>query len=419
MLGGTAVREIIELHAQRRSIRQIAKLTGQSRNSVRKYLRNPGLPVARARPKRGSALGPYTAHLQARLQAGVDNAVVLLREIRVLGYPGGYTTLKNYLRPHRVQRELQLRQTTRFETEMAEQAQVDFGQYSYLDPEGQTRRVWAFVMVLGWSRALYVEFIQKADTSAFLRCHLNAFQYFGGVPKTALYDNTKLVVLSRDELNHPVWNERFLDFSLRVGFSARLCQPYRPRTKGKVERGVGYVEGNFWPTARFTDLDDLNVQVRLWLDTVANVRQHGTTRERPVDRLYRERSVLRSLPDLSTLRTVLTESRKVGWDGFISYEGSYYEVPWIWMGLQVEVLREQGRIRIYGKGEVIATHTRSKPGERQTVADQWEQPQNDNSPQKGKAVVAHQVALPAVEVEQRPLSHYAEFAEQRVTGGPR
>ena len=243
MLGGTAVREIIELHAQGRSIRQIAKLTGQSRNSVRKYLRNPGLPVARARPKRGSALGPYTAHLQARLQAGVDNAVVLLREIRVLGYPGGYTTLKNYLRPHRLQRELQSRQTTRFETEMAEQAQVDFGQYSYLDPEGQTRRVWAFVMVLGWSRALYVEFIQKADTSAFLRCHLNAFQYFGGVPKTALYDNTKLVVLSRDELNHPVWNERFLDFSLRVGFSARLCQPYRPRTKGKVERGVGYVGG--------------------------------------------------------------------------------------------------------------------------------------------------------------------------------
>ena len=182
-------------------------------------------------------------------------------------------------------------------------------------------------------------------------------------------------------MNHPVWNERFLDFSLRVGFSARLCQPYRPRTKGKVERGVGYVEGNFWPTARFTDLDDLNVQVRLWLDTVANVRQHGTTRERPVDRLHRERSVLRSLPDLSTLRTVLTESRKVGWDGFISYEGSYYGVPWIWMGLQVEVLREQGQIRIYGKGEVIARHTRSKPGERQTAADQWEQPQNDNSPQ--------------------------------------
>lgn len=132
------MREIIELHAQGRSIRQIVKLTGQSRNSVREYLRNPGLPVARARLKRGSALDPYTAHLQALLQAGVDNAVVLLREIRVLGYPGGYTTLKNNLRPHRVQRELQSRQTTRFETETAEQAQVDFGHYSYLDPEGQT-----------------------------------------------------------------------------------------------------------------------------------------------------------------------------------------------------------------------------------------------------------------------------------------
>lgn len=411
MLGGSTVREIIELHAQGKSIRQIAKLTGQSRNSIRKYLRNPGLPVARARPKRGSALAPYTAHLQARLQEGVANAVVLLREIRTLGYPGGYTTLKNYLRPHRLQREIQTRQTIRFETEMGEQAQVDFGQYSYRDLEGQTRRVWAFVMVLGWSRALYVEFIQKADTSAFLRCHVNALQYFGGVPLAALYDNTKLVVLSRDEQNHPVWNERFLDFSLRMGFSARLCQPYRPRTKGKVERGVGYVEGNFWPTARFTDLDDLNAQGRLWLESVANVRQHGTTRERPIDRLHLERSVLRSLPDLRTLRKVMSETRKVGWDGFISYEGSYYGVPWVWMGLRVEVLQEQGQIKIYGKDELIASHSKIRPGERQTTADQWQQPQQHNSPEQGKSVVAHQVALPAVDVEQRPLAHYAEVAE--------
>lgn len=133
----------------------------------------------------------------------------------------------------------------RYETAPGEQAQVDFGRYTYLTPQGEERRVWAFVMVLSWSRALYVEFVERADTATFLRCHVHAFEHFGGIPQRCLYDNTKLVVLRRDSEGRPVWNERYLDFSSALGFEARLCQPYRARTKGKVERGVGYVEQNF------------------------------------------------------------------------------------------------------------------------------------------------------------------------------
>ena len=105
-------------------------------------------------------------------------------------------------------------------------------------------------MTLGWSRACYVELVRKADTAAFIQCHVNAFEYLGGVPRRCLYDNAKVITLGRDEEKRPIWNERMLDFARRVGFEARLCQPYRAQTKGKVENGVKYVRRNMWPSIR-------------------------------------------------------------------------------------------------------------------------------------------------------------------------
>ena len=140
----------------------------------------------------------------------------------------------------------------RFETEPGEQAQVDWGSLSYIGADGKQRRVWVFVMTLGWSRACYVELVRKADTAAFIQCHVNAFEYLGGVPRWCLYDNAKVITLGRDEEKRPIWNQRMLDFALRVGFEARLCQPYRAQTKGKVENGVKYVRRNMWPSIRFT-----------------------------------------------------------------------------------------------------------------------------------------------------------------------
>ena len=97
-----------------------------------------------------------------------------------------------------------------------------------------------------------MELVRKADTAAFIQCHVNAFEYLGGVPRRCLYDNAKVITLGRDEEKRPIWNQRMLDFALRVGFEARLCQPYRAQTKGKVENGVKYVRRNMWPSIRFT-----------------------------------------------------------------------------------------------------------------------------------------------------------------------
>ncbi|MGH7397963.1 MAG: IS21 family transposase [Candidatus Rokuibacteriota bacterium] len=182
------MKQLVELSGQHLSIRAIAKRLDISRNTVRKYLRTPGLPGAKPRPRRPSKVDPFRDHVRRRLAAGVENCVVLLRELRAQGYAGSYSILKDHVRPRRLGRSVKA--TMRFETKPGEQAQVDFGHFPFLTSDGQRHWYWGFVMVRAWSRLLYVEFIRRADVASFIRCHLNAFERFGGLPRTCLYDNT-------------------------------------------------------------------------------------------------------------------------------------------------------------------------------------------------------------------------------------
>src|SRR4029453_16960287 len=146
-------------------------------------------------PRRPSKVDPFREHVRRRLAAGGGDCVVLLGELRAQGYAGIYSSLKDYVRPLRLGRAVKA--TVRFETKPGEQAQVDFGHFSFLMPDGQRHWYWGFVMVLAWSRLLYVEFIRRADVTSFIRCHLNAFERFGGLPRPGLYDIPKVVVLGR------------------------------------------------------------------------------------------------------------------------------------------------------------------------------------------------------------------------------
>ena len=402
MLGGRDVKRIYELAGQGQSVRAIARSLGVSRNSVRKYLRSPGVPTARARATRPSKLDPYADYVRVRLADGVENCAVLLRELRERGYDGGASILKDYVRPFR--QRLRVLPTARYETEPGEQAQVDFGLFRYVEPSGATKQVWAFVLVLSWSRALYVEFVRRADLATFLRCHANAFERLGGVPRRCLYDNAKVVVLGRDEGGEPIFTPQFLDFGLRVGFEIRLCRPYRPQTKGRVESGIKYVRGNFWPGARFTDDADLNRQARAWVDGVANVRTHGTTRERPADRLAEERRHLGSLPAPEKLLPFLRETRKVGRDGYVQYERAWYGVSWAWAGREVQVEAGVATVQLWAGEQRLAVHPRaSRAGQRFTAPGQWaDLPTADGRPRRE----ALAVQVPGVEVQQRSPAIY-------------
>ena len=263
-------------------------------------------------------------------------------------------------------------------------------------------------MVMGFSRAIYVELVHRADVATFIRCHINAFEFFGGVPRRCLYDNAKVVVLERDEEGRHTWNSRMLDFARRVGFEMRLCRPYRAQTKGKVESGVKYVRRNFWPTARFTDDSDLNRQAIKWCDVVANERVHGTTGEVPKRMLEVERSSLGVLPDRSDLGLYLREDRKVGRDGYVNWDGSWYGVPWTWAGSIVQVGENGGTVQIWSGQERLAVHPRAhRRRQRLTLPGQWEGLVNGDTGPRREAIA---VQVSAQQVESRSLDVYEMLA---------
>ena len=374
-------------------------------------LNSPDSIVPKVRQPRGSKLDPHTEYIDHRLSEGLENCVVLLRELRSQGYEGSYTVLADYVRPRRRQR--QPRATVRFETAPGEQAQVDWGSLAYIGADGRNHRIWVFVMVLSWSRACYVELVRRADTAAFIQCHVNAFEYLGGVPSRCLYDNAKVVTLGRDQDGQVEWNLRMLDLARLVGFEMRLCRPYRAQTKGKVESGVKYVRRNMWPSICFTDDADLNRQGLEWCDTVANRRVHGTTHRIPQEMLAEERHHLGKLPDRAALAAHLREDRKVARDGFVSWEGSRYGVHWKWVGAVVQVGQRQGTVEIWAGDQRVAVHPRAQePGQRFILPGQWSGlPRVDGRPHK-EAVA---VQAPAGEVERRSLDVY----ELAAVGGVR
>jgi transposase len=211
----------------------------------------------------------------------------LFDEIRAAGYEGGYTQVKEYVR--KVRPRPPEEPVVRFETPPGRQAQVDFADFRL--PWGKR---FALLVVLGYSRQLWLRFFPRKTMQYLFEGLEEALAFFGGVPSELLFDQMKAVVLS-DERNaggRITENAEFLRFAHHWGFRVRACRPYRAKTKGKVERPVRYVRSSFFYGRTFTSDSDLNHQARHWLDTVANVRIHGTLKERPVDRFERERGKL-------------------------------------------------------------------------------------------------------------------------------
>jgi transposase len=226
-------------------------------------------------------------------------ATVLLRELRSLGYAGGYSILKDHLailRPVATPEPL-----IRFETDPGRQLQCDFATIR----RGRDR-LSVFIATLGWSRASYVEFVTDERLATLLGCHERAFYFFGGVPREVLYDNMRTVVSDRDHYGPGLhrYNRTFLDFAHHYGFLPRLCRPYRAQTKGKVERFIGYLRKSFYiPLASQlsreglkVDRDTANARVGTWLREVANARVHATIGEVPLVRLGLERERLQHMP---------------------------------------------------------------------------------------------------------------------------
>src|SRR5246500_4954803 len=317
MVGGEAALEIRVLHRRGKGIRRIARETGSSRNTVRRYLRDESAGRYKPRPSRATKLDPFRDYVIERLRSAAPEwipASVLLRELRERGYTGGLSkpqALGASLKPKEAAAPI-----VRFETEPGEQMQVDWAVI-----RRGSNRLSAFVATLGWSRAAYVEFVSDERVETLIEAHENAFLAFGGTPREVLYDNMRTVVSERHGYGrgrhrfHP----GFLDFARHCGFQPRLCAPYRAQMKGKVERFIRYLRESFWVplSSRLTqeglivDRGTANLAVRRWLREVANARVHGTTGEIPAERLAIERVQLPPVPTPYAGRSVRSLQRPV------------------------------------------------------------------------------------------------------------
>ena len=300
MLRADLVREMVARRERGESTRQIARELAVDRKTVRRWLRIGGWQP-RQGGERPRAIDPYLQFIERRGPEVGWNGVVLHRELVALGFSGSYQQVQRLLKPRRDRRRWQEAATVRFETEPGEQAQVDYGQLQVWIGE-HPETVHLFVFTLGYSRRLFTRGYRNERLATLLDGHERAFRHFGGVTLSCLYDNPRTLVLGRRE-NKVLWHPLFEDFARYYGFTPRACQPYRARTKGKVESGVKYVKRNALVGRRFSSWEELNGWLERWSAEVADLRIHGTTHERPIERFAREQLTPLGSPAAVSLRT--------------------------------------------------------------------------------------------------------------------
>ena len=264
----------------------------------------------------------------------------------------------------------------RFETAPGEQAQVDFAQFQvvFADEPSQTRVVWLFSMVLGCSRLIWARFVAHQDLATVLRCHVGTFEAMGGCPREILYDRMKTAVVGEGDLGI-VYNRSLIDLARHYGFHPKACRTYSAQTKGKVERPFRYIREDFFRArSSFRNLEDLNAQLRVWLDQVANPRVHATTRRVVNEAFAEERPHHRQLP-LAPFRAVLRLERRISRDGMVSVGGNFYSVPDATRRRVVEVHTLANEVQIFEDGSLVAAHPvlegrhqrRVAPGHRKAI----------------------------------------------------
>ncbi|HEY2943888.1 MAG TPA: IS21 family transposase [Vicinamibacteria bacterium] len=338
--------ELQRLQREHIPIRAIARRLGRDVKTIRRALGRPSLPPL------PSKLAPYQALAKERFEAGL-RAPRILRDLRERGYPGGLTILKAYLQtlgPHRPPRQ----PFRRFETGPGVEAQSDWSPYR-VTIAGRETIVHAFALVLAYSRRNFVAFFRDERLPTLLWAHLDAFRYHGGVCRRIAYDNQTAITLGRVG-GRPRWHPSFLAFAQHYGFEPAVGRPRHKERRGKVERPFRYVEEDFLRARPFASWEDLRTQVRTWLDTVANVRVHGTTRRRVDEAYAEEQPCLIALPAVA-YPAERRETRSVQKDGTVPIDGSYYPAPEQPVGDTVSVHIDPVRVQIFdAAGVLVATH---------------------------------------------------------------
>ena len=402
---------MLRLHALGWGAKRIAAELGCSRNTVRRYLRQGGWAPPRAPERRGARDG-LGAWLGERLRRHRGNADVVRQELLAEhGLALSLRTVERAVRPWRRELVAEARATLRFETPPGHQLRIDFGTVT-VEVGGEPVRAHLFVATLGYSRRLFVAPFRHERQDAWLDGLELAFRHFGGVPREVLLDNPKALVTRHDPLTREVaFNERFHAFARYWGFRPRACAPYRARTKGKDESGVGYVKRNAIAGRRFASWAELEAHLARWTREVADVRVHGTTGEPPAERFRRgEADALQPLAGRPPFRQLRELTRRVQADACVGLDTNSYSVPWRLIGAWVTVRVGDGAVRVFHAGEEVARHPERR-GRRERSLDPAHLA-GVVARLPGREPAAPAVAPPPADRLLRPLAEY-----ERVAGG--
>jgi transposase len=408
--------DIIMLKRRGLSERQIARQLGISRTTVRKYLEDPEATTrGMTRVERKSSLDAYEGNIKAWLEEDVDYKFTWIYDrLCKLGYAGGYDMVRRRVRV--MKEEKQRIAYMRFETEPGCQAQVDFGEFQVEREDGTVLKYYLFSMILGYSRKIYGELIERCDLPTFLDCHIRAFTALGGVPGEILYDRMRNVYIG-EVAGKARFNATLQGFAVHYGFKPAVAPAYAAWVKGKVERPFSFIREGFWRGYGFTCLETANRDLGAWLK-VKDERVHGTTHEVVQVRYEREVPYLKPVP-LREFDTSYRVYRKVHKDCTVRFEGNSYVVPHTLVGKAV-VLRVKDKVmRVFADDRLVVAYVIPE-GSGHLVQDRrfYEALRKDRAmnarkyhhgrPAKGRAKLTISPVKPLydMDVQIRPLSVY-------------
>lgn len=351
MISTEVYMDICSLKRQGLKNSAIARKLGIDVRTVRKYLKNAEAPAYR-KIQRQSKLEDYKPLIEGWLAQEDYQATRIHELLQGQGFEGSYDIVQRFVKRIKERRDRQA--YIRFETMPGQQAQVDFGDFQITENDGSIRTVYAFVMTLGFSRHMYVEFLERCTLPNFLAAHAHAFAFFGGVPAEILYDNMKQVVIKRQG-SCVKWNPAFEAFMLHYKTKPMLAPPYAPWVKGKVERPIKYIRERFWRGYSYSDLVTANRDVRHWLRRTAFHRIHGTTRQKVSERFEAEGRSLGFIPD-HPYDLSLRYSRLVHKDCQVCFEGNRYVVPHHLVGKRLVLRVRDGRIRFFDDANLVTVY---------------------------------------------------------------
>lgn len=332
---------------------QIAKMLEIDRGTVREILKRIENGEEIQRKPVPTIIDPYKEIIDTKVNQELSATRIHQDLLAEYNYAGSYDTIKRYVREYK---KTNAKVYMVNNTLPAEEAQVDFGYVGKVpDPTGKLRKAWVFTMVLCYSRLMYCETVFDQEVKTFIRCHENAFKYFGGVPKTVKIDNLKAAILEAN-FYEPVYQKQYEEFAKYYDFLSIPCRVRTPTDKAKVESGVKYVKNNFFKCRDFKTFGEYETKLSSWLENICNSRTHGTTKKVPREVFdTEEKSKLNPIPfkeyDFSTWIT-----RKVNSNCHISFDCNFYSVPYSFISKEVTLQVSDKVIRIYGNNELLATH---------------------------------------------------------------